>query len=316
MNTVQIFHPSELSIAAQALKKGELVAFPTETVYGLGGNVFIPEAIQKIFRVKQRPLDNPLIVHLAHISWVEELASSIPDEFYLLAKNFFPGPLTILLKRHPRVPAMVSAGLPTIALRMPSHPYALHLIAQAEVPVAAPSANLSGKPSPTTLEDVLEDLEGKIPYVVDGGRCDFGIESTVLSLIGKKPQILRPGVIQKETLEEVIKKPISLATTKKILAPGMKYIHYSPRACIRLFSDLEELQQYVNSSQKKKILLSCKPALFADQLPSFELSAKNLYFYYRQADRWECEEILIFFDESIKKEIGLWNRIVTSCAEK
>ncbi len=310
MKTVCIEDPSDIVIASRALQRGELVVLPTETVYGLGGNIWSPSAIESIFRVKKRPQDNPLIIHIADIEQVKQLALEIPKQFYLLAQRFFPGPLTIVLKKHPQVSSVVSGGLNTVAIRMPSHPYALKLIQEAKVPIAAPSANHSGKPSPTSIEDVLEDLGGEVPYVIDGGRCEIGIESTVLSLVGKKPLLLRPGIILKEALEQVLGEKIAISHSKKALCPGMKYKHYSPRAAILVFSSLGKLQAYASSSPCKKIVLSEKP--FSSNFPWIELSTKNLYFAYREADRLGYPEILIWLDKKGKSNMGLYNRILCS----
>jgi L-threonylcarbamoyladenylate synthase len=223
--------------AINLLKQGEVVAFPTETVYGLGASIFIPEALQKIFTIKGRPSDNPLIVHIASIEEAELLAEDLPPAFYTLAQKFWPGPLTLVVKKRPHISPLVSCSLPTIALRMPSHPIALELIRGAG-PLAAPSANLSGRPSPTSAEDVLEDFADKIPLVIDGGKCAIGIESTVISLLGKTPTLLRPGRISREELGMPIE---SFSQGGAILSPGMKYRHYAPKAKMKLIFHQEEL---------------------------------------------------------------------------
>ena len=311
MNTVRIFDSTEIKIAAKAIKEGKLVAFPTETVYGLGANLFDEKALAAIFAVKKRPKDNPLIIHIAELDWVHQIAVDIPEEFFLLAKHFFPGPLTVVLKKHPQISPLASAGLETIGIRMPSHPYALHLLKLAEVPIAAPSANLSGKPSPTCMEDVVEDLEGEIPYVIDGGNCDYGIESTVLDL-RENFQILRPGSITKEALEEVLQKPVVYTKkTNKILCPGQKYQHYAPKAKISLFSSLTKLKDHLQK-EKKQLVLCCKKELLKEDIPHWVVSAKNLYHFYREADRLHYEEILILHDKALEHDHGLWNRIELS----
>lgn len=223
-------------VAGAVIRNGGLVAFPTETVYGLGANGLDGEAVQRIFEVKGRPNDNPLILHVAKKNDVKQLWDGIPSTARTLMDAFWPGPLTLIYNRSSIVPDEVTAGLDTVAIRMPDHKCALALLREAGVPVAAPSANLSGKPSPTTAEHVRDDLWGKIDVILDGGPCRVGLESTVLSLIGR-PTILRPGGITREMLESVIGAvEVSpavlhpLGEGEKAASPGMKYRHYAPDA--------------------------------------------------------------------------------------
>ncbi len=224
--------------AARLLKEGELLAFPTETVYGLGADALDPVAVSRIFRAKGRPADNPLIVHIAGIEQASELVRELPPEAALLARYFWPGPLTMVLPKSERVPDICTAGLSSVALRVPSHPLALRLIRAAKVPIAAPSANISGSPSPTTAAHVLADLAGRIAAVLDGGACSVGLESTVVSLLSSPPAILRPGWVTQEMLEKILKCSIlDLSTVDNkddkqgpALSPGMKYRHYAPKA--------------------------------------------------------------------------------------
>ncbi len=213
------------------------MAFPTETVYGLGASLFHNEAIQNIFRVKGRPQDNPLIVHIYAIEQVQSLVESIPEIFYHLAEHFFPGPLTVVLKRSALIPDIVSTGLPTVAIRMPDHPIAKELLQDCKVPIVAPSANLSGKPSPTTALHVREDFDGKIDAILDGGKCKIGLESTVLDISRRVPIILRPGGVTREEIETVLNRKIHVgrASSKRPISPGMKYTHYSPNAEVIVF---------------------------------------------------------------------------------
>ena len=223
-------------LAGSILRSGGLVAFPTETVYGLGANGLDPEAVSRIFDAKGRPTDNPLILHVAKKSDVKDLWTRVPEEARLLMDTFWPGPLTLVFCRSSNVPDAVTAGLDTVAVRMPEHKTALALIRSAGVPIAAPSANLSGKPSPTTASHVKADLDGKVDVVIDGGTCRVGMESTVLSLVGS-PTILRPGGITREMLEAIIG-PVEIAKAvleplgedEKAASPGMKYKHYAPSA--------------------------------------------------------------------------------------
>ncbi len=219
--------------AAQIICAGGLVAFPTETVYGLGASAIDPAAVARIFSAKGRPSDNPLIVHVAAREQVYQVASSVPERALYLMERFWPGPLSLVLPRSSAVPDLVCAGLPTVAVRMPSHPVALGLIRAAGVPIAAPSANRSGRPSPTSARCVLEDLAGRIDAVLDGGTCRIGVESTVLDLTGPRAVILRPGGVTREALASALGEPVFQAAWKGGDAPpspGMKYRHYAPRA--------------------------------------------------------------------------------------
>ena len=223
-------------LAGSVIRSGGLVAFPTETVYGLGANGLDGEAVRRIFEAKGRPADNPLILHVAKKSDVKDLWLRVPEEARILMDAFWPGPLTLVFNRSSKVPDEVTAGLPTVAVRMPAHKTALALIRAADVPIAAPSANLSGRPSPTTAAHVKADLDGKIDVIIDGGPCSVGLESTVLSLIGT-PTILRPGGITREMLEAVVG-PVKVARAvleplsegEVAASPGMKYKHYAPNA--------------------------------------------------------------------------------------
>ena len=220
-----------LKEGAEWLRKGELVAFPTETVYGLGANALEASACAKIFEAKGRPQDNPLIVHVCDRAMADKLVEVWSPEAELCVRHFWPGPLTLVLPKTSLVPDVVTAGLPNVAIRMPSHPVALRLIEETGLPIAAPSANLSGKPSPTRGSHVWRDMKGKIPLILDAGACLVGLESTVLDVSGGVPTILRPGGISKERLEAVLGEvrvdtPVENQAPK---APGMKYRHYAPQ---------------------------------------------------------------------------------------
>ncbi len=231
----------QLRHAADTLRRGGLVAFPTETVYGLGANALDRQAVLNIFAAKGRPADNPLIAHIASFEGLHRLTDEVDARAQKLAEAFWPGPLTMIFTRRAQVPAELSAGMDTVAVRMPSHPAARALISLAGVPVAAPSANLSGRPSPTCGRYVQEDLMGRVDEIVIDGDCAVGIESTVLSFSGPEPIILRPGAVTKEMLEQVIG-PVRLhhAATEnlkegeKAASPGMKYKHYAPEAHVIL----------------------------------------------------------------------------------
>ncbi len=218
----QCLGPDDIARAALLLKEGHLVAFPTETVYGLGAPIFQREAVAQIFVAKGRPADNPLIAHVSCLSQILEIASEIPPFFDQLTRAFFPGPLTLILKRHPQVPAIVSGGLGTIAVRMPDHPLAQALITAVGQPLVAPSANLSGRPSSTEACHVLHDFSGRIAAVIDGGKTEHGMESTVVSLLGEKPILLRPGALSLEEIEAVLGQKILVGNSQAQGSPGMK----------------------------------------------------------------------------------------------
>lgn len=230
-------NPQDLLLAAKALKAGELVAFPTETVYGLGAHALDETAVRKIYAAKGRPSDNPLIVHIYDQKQLPALAvvSALAQQ---LIDAFWPGPLTVVLPKTPEVPDVITGGLGTVAIRMPNHPIAAKLLALADLPIAAPSANLSGKPSPTTAEHVRYDLDGRIAGIVDGGAAMVGLESTVVDLSGDMPVILRPGAITKKQLEAVIGTVLEAKNADDGVpkAPGMKYRHYAPRATVKIIS--------------------------------------------------------------------------------
>ncbi len=229
-----------LALAARLLREGQLVAFPTETVYGLGANALDAEAVKAIFAAKGRPADNPLIAHIWDRAQLEGLVE-IPDAAPALMDAFWPGPLTILMPRTSRVPDVVTAGLDTVAIRMPSHPVARAMLRACGLPIAAPSANRSGKPSPTTAEHVRVDMDGRIPLILDGGPCDVGLESTVIDVTHGTPTILRPGGVTQAMLEQVLGRVEvagsvlrPLQAGEKALSPGMRYRHYSPDGQVTL----------------------------------------------------------------------------------
>lgn len=227
----------EIAAAAAVIRRGELLAIPTETVYGLGADALDEKAVRSIYEAKGRPSDNPLIIHVPGPEWLERYCRQVPQMAYDLAEAFWPGPLTMILSRDPVVPDRTTGGLNTVGVRCPDHPVTLAIIAAAGTPVAAPSANLSGRPSCTNALDVLEDMEGKIPAIVDGGPCQVGVESTILDLTVMPPQLLRPGGMPVEALAAVVGKiAIDPAVTgllgpgEQPKAPGMKYRHYAPHA--------------------------------------------------------------------------------------
>lgn len=226
--------------AGEILKKGGLVAFPTETVYGLGGDATNPEASHKIYSAKGRPSDNPLIVHITNMKALEEMVEDVPQTAYALAEHFWPGPLTMIFRKNDRIPYETTGGMDTVAVRMPSDPIARALIDASTGYIAAPSANTSGRPSPTQAEHVAQDLSGKIDMIIDGGPVNIGLESTIVDLTEDVPMILRPGYITLEMLRgvlgEVYVDPglIAADSDRKPKAPGMKYRHYAPKADLKV----------------------------------------------------------------------------------
>ncbi len=227
--------------AAMTLRDGGLVAFPTETVYGIGANALDPVVVSKIYEAKGRPSDNPLIVHVGDCNDVSKYVKSIPEAAYKLMDAFWPGALTMIFEKNDSIPDLITGGLNTVAIRVPSHPVARGIIKAAGLPIAAPSANISGKPSPTIAKHVIEDLSGRVDMIVDGGDANIGLESTVLDMTQEIPMILRPGGITQDMLEAVIGQVSFDATIKNLdskeapRAPGMKYRHYAPKGHLKVY---------------------------------------------------------------------------------
>ena len=261
MNT-ELLDASRLERAAEILRSGGLVALPTETVYGLGANGLDEKAVKRIFEVKGRPQDNPLILHVAAAEDLTKWCRDIPEEAWALTERFWPGPLTLVLYRQEAVPLRVTAGLDTVAMRCPDHPLTREVLRLAGVPVAAPSANLSGKPSTTTAEHCIHDLWGKVEAILDGGPCRVGVESTILDLSVYPPKVLRPGGVTLEQLRLVLPETgmdpglVKAGETPK--APGMKYRHYSPQAEVRLLrGEKGRFVDYVNSLPDEGTAVLC-----------------------------------------------------------
>ena len=248
MNTIieKSSEPGSIEKAGEILKKGGLVAFPTETVYGLGANALDEKAAAKIYAAKGRPSDNPLIVHIARMEDLPAVASEIPEKAKMLAEHFWPGPLTMIFKKTDKVPYGTTGGLDTVAVRMPVHPVALQVIAAGGGFIAAPSANTSGKPSPTTAAHVAADMDGRIDMVLDGGAAGIGLESTIVDMSEETPVILRPGYINQAMLEQVIGEVrmdqalIQENSKVRPKAPGMKYKHYAPKADLKIVEGTQE----------------------------------------------------------------------------
>ena len=318
MNTLYIeSNDLDYLSATKLLKSGGLIAFPTETVYGLGGNALDKNASKKIYAAKGRPCDNPLIIHISKISDVHLLASDVPNKALLLMEAFWPGPLTIVLNKSSIVPNETTGGLGTVALRMPSHPVALNLIKNSNIYIAAPSANLSGRPSPTTASHVLEDLDGKIEMIIDGGPVGIGIESTIVDLTQDVPTILRPGFITKTMIESIIGEVIidkAITEFNSLLAPkapGMKYTHYAPKGFLTIIdgktTNNTNVFSYINNMvlekeksgetvavlchDNNKHLICCNNIFPIGEQNNGETVAANLYAALRKCDKIDAAYI-------------------------
>ena len=299
----------ELRVAAGIIQKGGLAAFPTETVYGLGGNALDESAVRKIYAVKGRPGDNPMIVHIARASDVGRLTPGLTPAAVSLIDHFWPGPLTLVLKKRTEVPEAVTGGLPTVAVRMPDHPAALELIRLSGCPIAAPSANLSGRPSPTKAEHVLEDLNGKIDAVIMGEDCRVGIESTVLDMTGDAPVILRPGVVTARDIEaaiggEVKMDPALLANRPEAgrsseytepgpKSPGMKYEHYAPKArMVVLEGRRDRVKSEIDRLKRQNEALGNKVGVILFEEKAFREAAHDFFAELRALDKQGADLIL------------------------
>ncbi len=300
--------------AAEIIRRGGLVAFPTETVYGLGADAFNPLPDARIFEVKRRPYFDPLIVHIANLADLERLVKEIPASAERLIERFWPGPLTLVLLKKEEIPDIVSAGLPTVAIRMPSHPMALSLIEESSCPIAAPSANPFGYLSPTTAQHVREQLGDQVDLILDGGPCPVGVESTILSFVEEPPRLLRPGGVSLEEIESILGKiAINSRGEEKPLAPGMLSKHYAPRTPILLDWERKEVERY---RRNKRIgLLAFREPNDRPQFDSVEVlsskgdlreAATNLFAAIRRLDARNLDLILA---EPIP-EIGLGRAIM------
>lgn len=328
---------ANISTAADILKRGGLVAFPTETVYGLGADALNADAAAKIYAAKGRPSDNPLIVHIADTADVYKLATEVPDKAKLLMEAFWPGPLTIILPKKDIVPDGTTGGLKTVAIRMPSHPTALALIRESGVYIAAPSANTSGRPSPTLAEHVYEDMQGRIEMILDGGAVGIGIESTIVDLTGDIPTILRPGFITKAMLEDIIgevtidKALIEPDPSLRPKAPGMKYTHYAPKGELSIVETSDVVAKIntlvadaCSNGYRVAVLASaehadayiCDNILVLGQASKGETIAAHLYSALRECDARDIDYI---FSESFHQtELGgaIMNRLLKAAGQR
>lgn len=301
--------PDTVAVSADIIRRGELLGIPTETVYGLGANGLSETAVLKIFEAKGRPQDNPLILHVADKSQVEQFCHSIPDCAYRLMDRFWPGPLTLVLPAKDNVPKRTTAGLDTVAIRCPANDLTRSIIAEAGVPIAAPSANISGKPSPTTAQHVLHDMNGKVEAIVDGGECAVGLESTIVDLTGDVPRLLRPGGITPEELRDILGEIIidkavlgEITKDQVVRAPGMKYTHYTPAGQVIIVTGTSRgAASYINSRLTEEDRVLC----FREELELYpagkalaygsegapETLARGLFAALRELDREDIKTI-------------------------
>lgn len=322
----KLLDPSEENIkeAAEIIIQGGIVGMPTETVYGLAADAENADAVREIFRAKGRPQDNPLIVHLADIADLEKYAAEVPEIAFRLAERFCPGPLTMVLPKNSRIPDVTSAGLDTVGIRFPAHKAARRLIQLSGKALAAPSANLSGSPSPTTAAHVMKDMNGKIPAVIDGGSCPVGVESTVISFDSGKIRILRPGFISAEELsgfaEVIIDRHITEAAAdgERVLSPGMKYKHYSPKANVTIIDgSREKYIEFVNSHGGRNVYAmpfdSDGPLCRIPAIPygdTGEEQAARLFAVLRKFDEIGAEQVYARCPSADGVGLAVYNRLL------
>lgn len=323
---------TKIKPASKIIKDGGLVLFPTETVYGIGANGLNEEAVKNIFIAKGRKQDNPLILHISNMEMLNKIAKNITELEYKLMEKFWPGPFTIILERKEIVPNVVTGGLDTVGIRMPSNKIAKWLIEYACAPIAAPSANISGRPSGTNVEDIFKELSNKVDYIIDGGQCEIGVESTVVRVIDGVPHILRPGKITEEQIKKVAGNVIvdkhilgDLENNEPVLSPGMKYKHYAPNAkCMLIYSKVnEKMVDEINNLSKeyKNPLIVCHTnnvekynvQNIIDMGQSLEEITKNIFKILRKVDSYNPDIVLI---EGVGKEglgLAIMNRLIRAC---
>lgn len=324
----------ELKAPAEAIKQGKLVLFPTETVYGIGADALNEEAVKQIYIAKGRASDNPLIAHIANIDMLKNLALEVGKIEQTLIEKFWPGPLTIVFKKKNIVPDIITGGLDTVAIRMPSNEIARKLIEYSKCPIAAPSANISGRPSGTLVEDIKEELDGKVEYMIDGGKVDIGLESTVIRVVDGIVHILRPGKITPEEIEKigipvVIEKQIlgKYKEGEKVLSPGIKYKHYAPNTkCTLVYSSNNEkmVEKIQKLAENKKVVILCKNQNMEkynvenklNMGDSLEEISQNIFTLLRKADNYKAELIIIEGVEKAGLGLAIMNRLIRASANE
>lgn len=312
------------------LAGGGIAAIPTETVYGLAANAFDEKACANVFKAKGRPGDNPLIVHISDISQIYDIVTEFPEKAQILARKFWPGPLTMIMKKSDRIPLVTSGGLDTVAVRFPRHPVAHEIIKRAKVPLAAPSANLSGSPSPTTYMHCVNDLSGRVDAIINGGSSDVGVESTIISFAGEKPVLLRPGYVTLEQLREAIGEvELSRAVLEKLgegevaLSPGMKYKHYAPKGAVSMVKG-EPYADFVNGKYDEDgevvalcfnedvVKLKCRTVPYGSRFDDAE-QAERLFDALRTLDEIGAKRVYARAPRTTGVGLAVYNRLIRAC---
>ena len=316
--------------AAELLRQGEVVGFPTETVYGLAGNALDPRAVAKIFTAKGRPQDNPLIVHIASMEMLPALVKDPPELAYKLAEAFWPGPLTMVLPKSALIPDETSAGLPTAGIRFPVNPVAQALIRESGLPLAAPSGNLSGRPSPTTARHMMEDMDGRIPMVLDGGPCAVGVESTVVGVMRDRVRLYRPGGVTVEMLEQVCPVEVdpgvlhAVDAGRKVASPGMKYRHYAPKADVQIVEgDFDAFRAFLEKKKGDGVFAVVfngeegglpVPALPFGAEDDPAAQARLLFDLLRECDERGAKEVYVRSPRTSGIGLAVYNRLLRAAA--
>ncbi len=325
----EVLKPTEDTIekAVRIIKSGGVVAIPTETVYGLGADAFNEDAVTRVFEAKGRPKDNPMIVHVSSLDEIPPLVKDFPEKARLLAEKYWPGPLTVIMEKSDKVPMRTSGNLPTVAIRMPSHPVMREIIKKAGCPIAAPSANLSGSPSPTNAEYVFEDMNGRIELIIDGGNSSVGVESTVITLVGEKPRLLRPGGVTPEELEEILgeieidKAVLSeLKEGQTASSPGMKYKHYAPKTKVVIVKGDKEKYIEFLSKQKNAVALCFEdekndmPIEYITYGKSYDSlsQARRLFDALREVDKTGKDVAFAHAPQQSGVGLAVYNRLIRS----
>ena len=322
---------SGIKEAANILKNGGIVAIPTETVYGLAASAYNEQAISKVFKAKGRPQDNPLIVHIAELDDIKDIVLSLPKQAELLAERFWPGPLTLVLKRTDKVASSVSAGLDTVAVRMPENEVARQVIKASGLPLAAPSANLSGSPSPTSAEHVICDLDGRIDAVIMSSASNVGVESTVVSLAENPPRLLRPGAVTPEELREILPDLVvdkavlsELDENEEAASPGMKYKHYSPKTeTVLIEAESSLFCEFVNKQENCAVIcfseeqaLINKPCMAYGNKEDSETQARLIFDLLRKSDRFLVDKVYIHAPKKSGVGLAVYNRLIRAAGFK